>query len=375
METLAVPRDLLHTTKYLLAAAASFCGGCAAAPIAASILGVAACAGGAYALWRRHAQREPLVHEREPLTLVIHGISGRAWGRSLRALAARADRDDIAVINGRLDERGRPFPLWDHVHSGHELKIMFAEARRLAYGWFVHWKGAPLPPRTQMPAVIAYLDVMVRELRVPTPVVDQHTSDWYPEFAPFLRRALPYRAGIWELADVFEPVLLADYFQRCGYRAQTAVMAKIVADKGEELAVEDIAGLWSMSDTAKVHIETRMVDAHLNLYWARRLIEAAQGPQHATGAFLEAARFLLKETEKGLADHAKMGNPAAFIAAAFKELDHYRELYAMQVEALWNDPTRTPAPNPRLFTDFTTTAGSWKVPIAGTILNLVRTLR
>ncbi len=208
-------------------------------------------------------------------TIVTRGVPKRAWRAFLKHIVSTARSDDLYIRGSTLHmKNGATFPVSNYRLSARVLHLEKEQARRMMYAW-ITMAVDPLTDLSDVDQVIDFLNhAYIDFLNMMLESFDDVTGSKFTEaFGQLFIRRCAYQHYVWELADLFEPALLARYFVSREQDDAAAVMSSMLAGETAELAPEDVASLLPHTIGEDVSDEARIVNALVHLYCGRKLMD------------------------------------------------------------------------------------------------------
>jgi len=226
------------------------------------------------------------------------GIADDVWHLYLKELVKASGSNSIIARKGRLvTKEGAELSLMQQVVRS-LLRLSPEESRRAVFAAASREYRVPrylsdLPGMLEWLDDIAYTVDPAFKSTTTVPIdVAQHlglSSQYYD----LLYRMYGYSQSILELADVYEPALLARYYAQCGHMEAAQTMLNVLTDCIDELRSEDISSLFEeipdlqmlsagvkarfglprALEPGTVNVERNMVASMLHMYFARTLAE------------------------------------------------------------------------------------------------------
>jgi len=245
-------------------------------------------------LWHRIHRNRIMMTELPPVhDMFSEGIDETQWDRYLRKLVYKSNSRNLVVRKGGLFTRdGMELNLLHREVRDNLLRISSSDEKKIVYAV---WSRRYRPPReaTDLVNTFSFLSKVGESIepsflmREAIPLMASLPKKASQEFVDLITSMNHYEQVIKELADIYEPVLLARYFLHTGDRLSADTMAKLCAGNNGNLKSEDIAHLLVSPD----HIasspkeedwEDNFVSAIIHMYFARTISEKGSS-QYALG--------------------------------------------------------------------------------------------
>lgn len=222
------------------------------------------------------------------------GIADGVWHRYLQKLVKDSPSRSVRARKGKLyTNEGAELSLMQHVVRRSVLRFPVEEDRRAVFAAASRNYNAPTDV-SDLPRTFEYLDDVALSLHPmysmveAQPLSETIPDSLSPEYIKLVEGMQRYDNYIGELADVYEPALLAHYLAKRGHWAEARTMVKLISLKESDLATEDIASLFveipdmqsavygassgsRMKPMHGISEESRRVGAHIHAYFARTL--------------------------------------------------------------------------------------------------------
>lgn len=275
-----------------LALAATASGGCDRRYVASSVV-IAILAG--LVTYLGIKLRRPKI---APLPTYFHmysrGIADDVWHHYLKKLVKDSRSDSFRVRKGKLCTKdGTELSLMQYAVRKGLLQLSDEAGRQAVFASASREYFAPKGLGT-LAHTLEFLDDVAVSLDPMYPMLEAQPlpatipNGLSPEYVKLIEKIQRYDNYIGELADVYEPALLAHYLAKRGHSDTARTMVKLISLKESDLRTEDIASLFidvpgmqsavygasSGSRMKPMHglsEESRQVGAHIHAYFARTL--------------------------------------------------------------------------------------------------------
>lgn len=275
-----------------LAIAATASGGCDGRYVASGV--IIAILAGLIAYFGIKVQRLKTAELPSYFHMYSRGIADDVWHRYLQKLVKDSLSRNVRVRKGKLYTReGVELSLMQHVVRRSVLRLPSEEDRQAVFAAASREYRAPEDlgdlARTFefLGNVALFLDAtypIAETQPLPAGIQDLLSSECI-ELMEGMQR---YRNYMGELAEIYEPALLARYLDKHGHWDEARTMVKLISLKKSDLKTEDIAKLFveikdmqhavygasndsSAEPMDAVGVESRLVAAHIHMYFARTL--------------------------------------------------------------------------------------------------------